>query len=110
MPDLYYDSIAATMAVVSPVATSASGTITSADPTGVSGGSGGSGGVGGGNGGGGRRQEDRTRAEHRLFRRALFEMTRLYAFHECEVIILPNLDSTTDAWGRQNQRKYGSRG
>ena len=56
-------------------------------------------------------QEGRTHAEERCFRRALFEMTRLYAFHECEVVVLPRVETDLPpGWGTSNTRPYHLRG
>ena len=59
---------------------------------------------------------DRTPTERRQFGFAMWEMTRLYAFSECAVIIDPVIDpakdfpSGVDAWGRVNTLPYGERG
>ena len=57
---------------------------------------------------------DRTREQTKAFGYAMWDMGRLYAFHECEVIVLPELDSLNfpggDVWGMINSRPYQNRG
>ena len=63
-----------------------------------------------------RPMQDRTPTQKRQFSFAMWEMTRLYAFSECEVIIDPVIDapqdfpSGEDAWGRVNSLPYCDRG
>ena len=57
---------------------------------------------------------DRSRAQRRASDDALWEMGRLYAFEECEVVVLPQLDLWDfpggNVWGRVNVRPYQQRG
>ena len=58
---------------------------------------------------------DRTPEEGKAFGYAMWDMGRLYAFHECEVIVLPELDGLNtfpggDVWGMVNSRPYENRG
>ena len=66
-------------------------------------------------------QADRNVQETRQFRFAMFEMSRLYAFFKCEVIVIPELDSVAithktqeggamSVWGRVNSNPYENRG
>ena len=48
-------------------------------------------------------QAVRTIDEERQFRIAMWEMSRLYAFSHCEVIVLPDLDDNMSAWPREDQ-------
>ena len=58
----------------------------------------------------------RTPVEERQFKVALSEMTRLYCFKDCEVIVLPRVEDAADfpggkdAWGAINAREYKLRG
>ncbi|CAK0848336.1 unnamed protein product [Prorocentrum cordatum] len=55
----------------------------------------------------------RTRSENQQFKFAMWEMGRLYSFHECEVLVLPTLDTTLpggDVWGIVNSAPYKIRG
>ena len=52
--------------------------------------------------------------KEKAFSYAMWDMGRLYAFHECEVIVLPELDSLNtfpggDVWGMVNSRPYENR-
>jgi len=66
-------------------------------------------------------QADRDVHETRQFRFAMWEMSRLYAFFQCEVIVLPELESVAithitpegvamSKWGRVNVTPYENRG
>jgi hypothetical protein len=57
-------------------------------------------------------QEDRTRFEKRVFVRALTGMTRLYAFHECKVLVVPDAEVVDESagWGRVNTVPFENRG
>ena len=58
----------------------------------------------------------RTPAEATAFAFAMWDMGRLYAYQECEVIVLPELDdestypTSPDVWGMINRRPYERRG
>ena len=60
--------------------------------------------------------EDRTKEQQRQFKFAMWEMTRLYAFGECEVIVDPVIDDADsfpggrNAWGKVNTTRYEQRG
>ena len=58
---------------------------------------------------------DRTQEEWNAFGVALFDMSRLYAYKRCEVIVLPALDLLDsfpdgNVWGFVNERPYHNRG
>ena len=61
-------------------------------------------------------QADRTPSERERFSLALWDMSRLYAFAECEVIVLPEVEPPTiflggpDRWGLVNTLPYEARG
>ena len=60
--------------------------------------------------------QDRTPLERRQFNFAMWEMGRLYSFHECEVIVLPTIEESSsfptapDVWGMVNTKLYHNRG
>lgn len=54
-----------------------------------------------------------TVAERRQFSFAINEISRLYAFKKCRVVVVPQVDavdSTRGIWGRDNQTPYSQRG
>jgi len=61
-------------------------------------------------------QSDRTPAEQRFFSYAMWDMSRLYAFKECEVLVLPKVEDPScfpggvAAWGHTNHVPYINRG